>query len=500
LRGARSRLREALTPLDAAALGLAVALTAAFWLPRLPPGLGGIVPRRAGFGLLSALIDGAQTRAGRAGAMAAAYALLLVCAGVLAARVRAHWRRFAPGLAAVGWMERAARLVCLLAGFYLLARGARFGLAAALDILQNAFYAPESMRLAEPLWTALAFAWFCVVFLRAAAALVEWTLSAGPLALELARDWIGWAAALIVPGVALFLWSYAAFDAGKPSLAAAAGLPPAPSGARRLAILTQERGRAAQQPFLLDLGRPGETDYGSARLEAVERYLGAGRSVYERPALRFLYSGRTFEMDPDGLRRALERGVALGDPLARTLLLDNLGCAPAGAATRARLDALADEGRFHVGPAAAERLSAAYARQGDADGARRWRLRVQEIPGAPVAGLLGAVADDAVVPGGAITGTIAGTIAGLRGARVGLYCRLDEYAPYALGPAQLVAAADLGADGRFRFSDLPSGAYFLAVARDVAARPKTPLSLLGHRGDLVLTRRRPIVKVSLRAR
>ena len=490
---ALARLRAAADRLDAAALAAAAALAIAFWLPRLPASLGAISPRRAGFAPLSALVA-LQAPGTRAAAMAAAYAFMALAALVLALRAREHWRRFAPGLAALGWGERAARAVCLAAGVFLLARAARFGLTASLDLLQNAFYPPESLSVLEPVWTLLAFAWFGVAFVRAAAALLEWTLSSGPLAAELARDWIGWAAALLAPGLALFLWGWAAFDAGKPSLAAAAGLPPPAAGARRLAILTEQDGRPAQQPYTLDLGRPGDTDYDAARLDAAERFLARGRSVYARAALRFLYAGRAFESDPEGLRRALALGLSAGDPLARALLLSHLGCASGSARAHELLDALSDETRWRVGPAAAARLSAAYARQGDAAASRRWRALAQGPAEAPAPGLLEETAAQAP------QGAIAGALTGVPGARVGLYCRPEEFSPYALSPGQLVAAAVPDDRGRFRFADLPFGAYFLAVSQDLPARPKAPLSVLGHKGDLVLTRRRPAAAVTLRAR
>lgn len=494
MKAAWSRLRAAAGSLEACAVAASLALAAAFYLPRLPASLDGLLPRRAGFSLFARLVAAGQTRQGRAAAMAAAYLALLLAAVSLARRARAAWRRFKPQLTAAGRGERLARAVCALAGFYLLLRAARFGLAAALDLLQNAFYPPESLSLAEPLWTWLAFLVFTAAFLRAAAALLEWTLSGGPLALELAREWAGWTAALVAPGLALYLWGAAAYDAGKPSLAAAAALPPPPAGVRRLAILTEAEGKPSQEPFTLALGVPGQSDYSQQRLDAAERFLSRGRSVYARAARRFLYSGRAFAMDAPGLRRALSAGAAAGDPLARTLLLEHLGCASDSPETRAALDALADESRWRAGALAAERLSSAYARLGDAEAAARWRLRLKSLPGSPAPGLLPEPAASAP------RGEISGRVTGLPGGRVALYCRLSEFAPYALGPGQLVDSAPLDAAGRFRFLRLPEGGYFLAVSRDEPGETGRDLSLLGHRGDIVLTRRKPAARVELRAR
>jgi hypothetical protein len=207
-----------------------------------------------------------------------------------------------------------------------------------------------------------------------------------------------------------------------------------------------------------------------------------------------LYSGRAFAGDAPGLRRALLLGVAAGDPLARTLLLEHLGCAGDSPDARAALDALADEGRWRAGALAAERLSTVYARLGDAEGAARWRRRLESLPGSPAPGLL---PEPAATPP---RGEISGRVSGLPGGRAALYCRPSEFSPYALGPGQLVDSAPLDGAGRFRFTHLPEGDYFLAVSRDEPQVSAADLALLGHRGDLVLSARRPKAAVDLRVR
>jgi hypothetical protein len=300
-------------PLDALALALATALAAVVYLPRLPPSADGLL---RGSRALEPLIAWAASRPLRAALAGLAYLLLGACMTLLARRALAARRR-------AGWAPRAAGALALVAG------SARWALGAALDLLHNAWFAPESLSPAEPALTWLALAWTCLAGLRAAEAAVAWAAAGASPARAVA-----FAGALLVPGMALDAWARLAYDAGAASLEGAARLPPAPAGFRGLAVLAVDAGKPVVHEAALPLGEPGRSDYGRARLSAAERFLERGRSVYRRAALRFLYSGRAFELDADGLRRALLAGLEDGDPLAATLLLEQAGCAPTADAGR----------------------------------------------------------------------------------------------------------------------------------------------------------------------
>ena len=72
--------------------------------------------------------------------------------------------------------------------------------------------------------------------------------------------------------------------------------------------------------------------------------------------------------------------------------------------------------------------------------------------------------------------------------KVALYRKPDPAAPYLLDAAGLVASAEPDAKGRFSFSGLAAGRYYLALAFAV---PEGELRVAGHRGDLTLDARRP---------
>ena len=457
----------------AAALAVAAPLAAVLWSARLPASLTGSWPRAFGWRAAAAFTAFARSRPGRVTLPLTAYAGLVAAAALLIFELRARSRK-GDGQRPDRWLRAAA----VVAGCALLARMA---LVSGLDLLQNVAFAPESMSILEPFAT---LAWLFVVSWLALRAAAE---ALAP------RRAAGFACALAALGLAAQGLAAARFDGGRRGLSQAAALPEPPSGWRAVAILGGDGGKPTQETYQLRLGREGASDYGSARLAAAERYARLGPSVYRRAALSFLYSGYAFEADADGLGRALDLGVSLDDPLARALALDRLACEPATDRALKRVEALADDGRFVIGPQAAAKVAAAYARLGHPAAARAWKERAEAGPDGVAPGLLD-------LPAAAPLGRVDGRLDGLPGARVGLYCRPDAYSPYALGPAQLAASAVVGRDGRFSFDRLPPGSYFLAVSADEPAQRAAPWKLLGDPGDLVVSARRSRLVVRLRAK
>ncbi len=76
-------------------------------------------------------------------------------------------------------------------------------------------------------------------------------------------------------------------------------------------------------------------------------------------------------------------------------------------------------------------------------------------------------------------------------ARVALYRKGDPEAPYLLDAAGLVASAELDAKGRFAFTGLTAGRYYLAVAQSAGDGPRGEVLVSGNRGDLILDARHP---------
>lgn len=264
-----------------------------------------------------------------------------------------------------------------------------------------------------------------------------------------------------------------------------AGPLPEASGARRTyVVLTEERGAPSKVVYDLPVDATPDRVLG---LERLARNPGVSRLA----ALRGLYEARAKDMDAAGLREALRLGCAAGDDLARALLLEHALSAPPSAEAGAALDALADERMVRVGPLAAARLARAYARQGRVTEADRWAVRAEEGPRGIPRGLL------ALSSGGG-AGRLSGRVAGLPVARVGLYRKSDPAAPYALDAAALSASVVPDDKGRFSFSGLGAGRYYLAFA--LARTPEAEVAVSGSKGDLVLDEKRKSVDVSVTLR
>lgn len=423
----------------AIASGLAVQA----FIERLPRSLDFILPRGPGFRLFESAVELFQAPAARR--VSQWGAILLIAAAVFAALAR--------------WFAKPRTLIFAAAlavfDFFIVRLG--------LDVIQNVWFMPESLSLLEPL--AVFVLYFLVVFLSLGA------LSGG------GQAWV-WSAALVGFALALFSAGRLRYDLGRRNLAEAAGI--FPEAEERTVLVLGENGGVPEywtrSGALSSLGT----------LRGVEAYC-AGRSTgYTRMALRFLYDAYARRLDAEGLRRALWEGHLRGDPVARVLLLGSLQAAPAGSRAARMLGNLADEERFHFGPAACAELAKAYWRQGDFERASRWEKKAGS--GIP-AGLFSLLRGQDKFRPGAILGRVRwkGPV------RAALFARryFSARRSYSLAPEDLVDSVDVDSQGKFEFKGLPPGDYYLALS--LSAKDSRGLRLRGHKGDVRVTRDRPNV-------
>lgn len=420
------------------ALGAGAALTAMIFASRLPATLDFILPRRAGWALFAGAY-GILSRPGPRAVFTALVTLLLLGSLV----------RFAvlAGAAARGrkWSARD-----------FLARGLAVALAVALlrwsfaiwfEVSQKVWFPFGSMIWLEPCANFAACS--VIVYAAMSAALRFLAVKPPSIAAEL-RTWtmVNSAAA------ALAMSAYGAWLS-----------PPAANISRRLfVVLTEEEGRPAQTSYDLPVFSTSEpAQAGVRRLEA----------------LRAAYQEKAKLMDAEGLRRVLLLGVRYEDDLARSLLLGHLSVAAPSAEALGALGALADETAHRIGPLGASRIALAYAHLGDAAQAALWAKRGASMPGGIPEGLLGLSGVDAANPG-----RVSGRIQGISPLRIGLYRKEHPASPYLLDAAALVASAEPDAKGRFSFSGLTAGRYYLAFAFQTGDAGEILVS--GHRGDLIL--------------
>lgn len=452
----------------APALGAGAALSAMIFASRLPPTLDFIVPRRAGWAAFSA----AHAALGRPGfrfAFTVAVALLFLGSAGL-------WLKRAAGAARrVAWTpsELFARAWPLATAFLL----ARWSFAVWFELSQRAWFPYGSLDALAPLAD---FAACSAILFAAGRAGLRLLAAKRP---SPAAVLVGWAAGTAV--VAAFAASaYGAWGSRPPALVALN----APGGFRRYyVVLTEEEGRPSQAAYDMPVASSG------AELDPLES-LAEKPGVRRLEVLRALYEERAKLMDPEGLRRALSLGARLGDDLGRSLLLAHLASAPPSAEGRAALDALCDESAVRVGPLGASRLALAYARLGDGARAASWAKRAAEGPRGVPEGLLDLSGGGALSPG-----RISGKVTGERPERVALYRKDSPAAPYLLDAAALSASAEPDGSGRFAFSGLSAGRYYLALAYPSGER-RAELRVSGHRGDVVLDARRTAAEVELAAR
>jgi hypothetical protein len=226
------------------------------------------------------------------------------------------------------------------------------------------------------------------------------------------------------------------------------------------------------------------------RRPALRAIASGPRDARRLPALRALYEEEEKRWDLPGLREALLVGVSRGDLLAAALLLSHLTAVPPSAEALAALDRVADEASWRIGPLGAAELSRAYAHLGNAAAAARWAGK----SGGPRGIAPGLLQRAAAAP---ISGRISGTLNAPYRARVALYLKADPETPYLLDAAGLVAAVEPDARGRFMFSGLAAGRYYLAVAQSAGEGPPGDVVVSGSRGDLILDAGRPYLSLPL---
>jgi hypothetical protein len=203
------------------------------------------------------------------------------------------------------------------------------------------------------------------------------------------------------------------------------------------------------------------------------------------PALRALYREEIKRWDLAGLRDALLLGVARGDVLAPPTLLSHSAAVRPSPEALAAVGAVSDEKSWRIGPLGAAALARAYAHLGDRESAARW---------AGKAGAAGGVAPGLISleEGNSLkSGRLTGTLRAPGRARLALYLKTDPAAPYLLEAAGLVASAEPDARGRFSFTGLGAGRYYLAVALS-DQNDKGEVSVSGNRGDLILDAAHPV--------
>jgi hypothetical protein len=448
-------MRRFSPPAELAGLGAAAVLSAMLFASRLPAGGEFLLPRRGGYALYRAAWALFSTSGGRLAFSSAVLLLLLACAAALALALR----RARPGRLPASWSGRAGLLPGPLFAAFLSARLVDHF----LDLIQLVWFPYGGLDAREPL---AAFAAAALAFVPAAAA---------------ARDWVAGRrrrATVLLAALAVLDVSGALFGAAN---GVGRALPARPEGRTQYVVLTEGENGPSRDVYAL----PPDVFSGRDDRPELRAFASGPRDARTVPALRALYEDETMRWDPDGLRAALLLGAARGDALAPSLLLARLAAVPPSPQELSALGTLADETRWRVGPLGAAELSRAYAHLGDAEAAARWAAKAGESGGiAP--GLLGAAAGGALKPG-----RVSGTLRAPSPARVALYLRPDPAAPYLLDAAGFVAAAAPDAKGRFSFTGLAAGRYYLAVAFSAGDGPRGEISVSGSRGDLILDARRP---------
>jgi hypothetical protein len=440
----------------------AAALTAALFAARLPPGPEFILPRRGGYGLFQA----AWSLLASPGARTAFAALVTLAAAAAAALfLRRSWS------AARARKPRGAAAWAGLCVGPLFAGALAWRLwSAGQDLVQLVWFPWESMDAREPL---VVFALTAAVLCAAGSAASAWLEGRRKAATRLLL-------ALVAVDV-LGIVAVRAYGVGEPVVAT--------SVSRTVYVaLTSGPDGPGREVYVLSPGA-----FGPDPRPALHRVLTGRRSARTLPALRELYRAEAMRWDEEGLRRALLLGAALGDGLARSLLLSHLEVARPSAEALASLGALADEDAYRVGPLGAARIARAYAHLGERERAGSWAAKAS-IP----EGLLGLEGGGALAPG-----RVSGVVKGPPALRVALYRRPDAAAPYLLDAAGFVAAAEPDSRGRFAFEGLSAGRYFLAVAFPAGAEGLTrEVSVAGHRGDILLDAKtravaRPLITLKL---
>ncbi|HXT00597.1 MAG TPA: hypothetical protein VN915_07980 [Elusimicrobiota bacterium] len=434
-----------------AALGAAAALAAMAFASRLPPGPEFLLPRRGGYALYAAAWRLFAAPHGRALFSALIAFVLLACAAAFAWALR----RALPKKRPQGWIAKLGLAAGPVFAAFLAARA----ICHVLDLIALVWFPYGSMDVREPLAVS---ALGVLVFLPAAAASRAWVAGKRRRATTL-------------------LFALVALDVGGLLLASAKGVGRESGvslgeGRTLYVVLTQTPRGPDREAYSLKPDVFGGSDPRPALLA-----LASGPAdARVLPSLRALYEQNEKRWDLDGLRAALLAGVNRGDMLAASMLLGHAGAAAPSIELRADLDALADEKRWRVGPLAAAELARAYRHQGDEAAAKAWFEKSGAAPG------LIAADEDAPLKKSRISGTVKAPAP----IRVALYRRADPDAPYLLDASGLVSSGEPDAKGRFSFSGMTAGRYYLAFALP-AAEDRGEIQISGNHGDLLLTAKQP---------
>lgn len=426
---------------------------------RLPATLDFILPRRAGWALFAGAFEAFSRRGPRLVFTGAVLAVLASAAG------RFLWLT-AQSVRRRTWSPRDFLSAGALAALVVLS--ARWSASIWLELSMTVWFPYGCL---DPLEPAAHLVAFSAVAFAAMASIGAFLGPRAPRPLQILYPWT--AANLIAAVLASSL-----YGAWRPE-------PVAAEERRLFVVLTEESGRPGRSVYDLPVpAAAADADESERRIE------GAGVRRLER--LRRLYESRAKLMDADGLRRALLLGVEYGDDLARVLLLEHLSVAPVSSGALGALGALADESAHRIGPLGAARIARAYAHLGDSASAAVWSRRAAEGPRGIPAGLVTATEEEPSKPG-----RLSGRVAGPRPLAVALYRKTDPGAPYLLDAGALVAAATPSADGRFQFSGLTAGRYYLAFAYEAGSAEGGELTVRGHRGDLTLEANKPVLTLPL---
>lgn len=293
----------------------------------------------------------------------------------------------------------------------------------------------------------------------------------------------------------------AGWDFGRPGLAEAAGVPPAASAGRAaVAILAAEDGSPGEGRVRLETIAAAGVDASPPSLRRLERYLQdhGYRTVFLAEALEALRRGWALNWEP---REALEAAMLEAGPsfppdfmgfsaaiaqapgtMENFALLERM----AVAARSARIPRVKDAQRFY------ERLSTAYARYGDLESSNYWLERIR--------GLWPLYEEDIHIEpiaerqDGRIGGRVFLHERPARSVLVGLFSAPSTSTVLdASGPP--VDAAFPDARGRFEFTDLLPGRYYLALRADASVLGEPGLEFLGAPGVLRLSSARMSVEL-----
>ncbi len=438
---------------ELAALAASAVLAAMLFASRLPLGADFILPRRGGFALYRAAWAFLALPGGRTALSVFAGIALFLCVAALGLSLRRAVRRRPSGLSAWAGLALGPAFAAVLA-----ARA--FG--RELDLIQLAWFPFAGMDAREPF---AAFTLFALALIPSAMAARDWAAGRRRRSLAFLGSLVGLEMIFAVVG--------AVHGIGRPLVA------PVAAGKTRYVVLTEGPRGPGREEYAISPDIFTDPDPRAYYRDIAARPADA-RSL---PALRALYEQETKRWDIGGLRDALLLGASRGDPLAPSLLLSHCAVVAPSSAALAALGAVADERAWRIGPLGAAALARAYGHLGDREAAAGWAAKTGAAGGvAP--GLLGLEG----APGG--TGRVTGVLRAPGRARLALYAKTDPAAPYLLDAAGLVASAEPDARGRFAFSGLTPGRYYLAVALS-DRNDKGEVSVSGSRGDLILDAAHP---------